>query len=248
MKVVGIIPSRLQSSRLPQKALIDIDGLPMVVHVLKRAQMSLILDKVCVATDSAEIFDAVVKHGGEALMTSNAHKNGTERVAEASKHFNADIIVNIQGDEPLLDPSHIDEAVKALQDDRDINVSIPVTAYSVKNSSSDIKAVLDKDNNILYCSRTDLPSDARGKVSTMWKMCFIVPFRKSFLSQYVSWAQTPLERAEYNEYLRILENGHKIKAVQVRHAEISVDTPEDLAIVREKMKKDKLKNSYNRLV
>lgn len=244
MKIIGVVPSRLKSSRLPGKALIDIGGLPMVVHVFKRAQMSSMLDEVFVATDSRDIYDVVESHGGKAIMTSVEHKTGTDRIAEAVRDIEADIVVNIQGDEPLLDPEHIDKAVKPLIEDDSLNVTVLATPYSKKKSSSDIKAVLDLDFNILYCSRADLPSDTRLDVKVMWKMSFIVPFRKDFLLKYASWEETPLEKIEYNEYLRILEHGYKIKAVPVDNAVISVDTSDDLIVVRELMKMDKIKERY----
>jgi 3-deoxy-manno-octulosonate cytidylyltransferase (CMP-KDO synthetase) len=244
MKILGIIPSRLQSTRLPQKALIDIEGLPMVVHVLKRAQLSSSLDEVAVATDSEEIFKAVKKAGGKAIMTSGQHKTGSDRIAEVARSSDADIIVNIQGDEPLLYPEHIDAAVEPLINDSEVQVSVLVTPYTKKNSPSDIKAVLSLNNDILYCSRTDLPSSVRTPVSSMWKMCFMVPFRRKFLLEYAGWEQAPLEKIEFNEYLRILERGYRIRAVPVSGAHISVDTPEDLEIVRGHMKNDLIKKKY----
>ncbi len=244
MKVIGIIPSRLKSSRLPNKALIDIDGLPMVIHVLKRAGLSPVLDDVLVATDSKEIVNMVKRHGGTAVMTSPRHATGTDRIAEVASSIDADIVVNIQGDEPLLNPDHIDKVVRPLLDDEELQVAVLVTPYKKKISFSDIKAVLDLTGNILYCSRSDLPSDARTSVDTMQKMCFIVPFRKDFLLKFASWEQAPLEKIEFNEYLRILEHGYKIKAVQVESAHISVDTPKDLEIVRRLMKTDLIRKSY----
>ena len=244
MKIIGVIPSRLKSSRLSGKALVDIEGLPMVVHVFKRAQLSGALDEVYVATDSNEIYDTVKKYGGKAIMTSPDHQTGTDRIAEAARDIPADIVVNIQGDEALLDPSHIDKAVKPLVEDTDVQIAILVTPYSAKNSTSDIKAVLDQNYDVLYCSRADLPSSARKEVDVMWKMCFIVPFRKAFLLKYASWEQTPLEKIEFNEYLRVLEKGYKIRAVPVEEACVSVDTPEDLEKVRNLMKIDKIKEKY----
>jgi len=244
MRIIGVIPSRLKSSRLPNKALIDIEGLPMIVHVFKRAQLCSLLDEVYVATDSKEIFDVVTLHNGKAVMTSSAHQTGTDRIAEAVANMPADIVVNIQGDEVLLNPEHVNKVVKPLIKDKDLQVAVLVTKYSKKNSISDIKAVLDINKNILYCSRADIPSDARIEVPHMWRMCFIVPFRKKFLMKYTSWKQTYLEKTEFNEYLRILENGYSIKAVPVDDAYISVDTPDDLRQVQEIMKGDKIKKSY----
>lgn len=244
MKVVGVIPARMESSRLPGKPLIDIEGLPMVVHVFKRAQVCKDLDEVHVATDSYKIFEVVKKYGGRPIMTSSKHKTGTDRVAEAINGIDADIIVNIQGDEPLLHPKHISKVIEPLKKEDDIQVAILVTPYTKKESPSDIKAVLDLNKNILYCSRTDLPSNTRSEVNSMWKMCFLVPFKREFLLKYTSWEQTPLEKIEFNEYLRILEHGFKIRAVPVDNAYISVDTPEDLIEVRRLMKADKLKCRY----
>jgi len=244
MKVVGIIPVRLKSSRLPQKALLEIEGLPMILHTYKRALLSKNLDAVYVATDSEKIKSIIEAEDGQVIMTGSHHQTGSDRIAEAARRINAEIIVNIQGDEPLLDPFHVDKVVQPLLDQKDVQVAVLVMPYSQRGRLSDIKAVLDLNDDILYCSRADLPSDARCKADTMWKMCFIVPFRKDFLLQYSSWQQTPLEKIEFNEYLRILEKGFKIRAVKADFAQISVDTPEDLEIVREKMKADLIKQRY----
>lgn len=244
MKVIGMIPARLQSSRLPEKALIDICGLPMVVHTCKRAQMAKSLDDVYLVTDSDRIKAVGEKYGIKVIMTGTHHRTGSDRLAEACQYVDCDIIVNVQGDEPLVNPAHIDAIVRPLIEDPAVKISVGVTPYSKKNSPSDIKAVLDLEDNILYCSRTDLPSDARSPVPVMWKMCFIVPFRKEFLLQYASWEPTPLETIEFNEYLRVLEHGFKIRAVKIEGAKISVDTPEDLEIVRSLMKEDKLRPVY----
>jgi len=150
MKVVGIIPSRLQSTRLPRKALLDIHGLPMVVHVCKRAQFCSLLDEVYVATDSEEIYSVVVNNGGKAIMTSAKHQTGTDRIAEAIRDMSVDIVVNIQGDEPLLNPEHIDKVVKPLIEDKNLQVAVLVAPYLTRNNTSDIKAVLDLNDNVLY--------------------------------------------------------------------------------------------------
>lgn len=244
MKVIGVIPARLQSSRLPEKALVDIAGLPMIVHVLKRAQMAKSLQEVYVATDNKRIKDIVTDHGGKAIMTSADHQTGTDRIAEAIKDMEVDIVVDIQGDEPLVLPEHIDKAVEPLLADAAVQMSVLVTPFSGKNSPSDIKAVLGKNNDILYCSRTDLPSDARNQVEVMWKMCFVVPIRKSFLLEFASWEPSPLEKVEYIEHLRVLENGYSIRAVPIPDGQISVDTIEDLTKARMLMEKDRLKERY----
>ncbi len=239
-----MIPARLESSRLPGKALLDIAGLPMVVHTGKRAQMARSLNEVYVATDNELIREAVEFYGGKVIMTSRHHRTGSDRLAEACRSIECDIVVNVQGDEPLVEPGHIDAIVEPLLRDPSLQIAVGVTPYRKKGSGSDIKAVLDLEGNILYCSRTDLPSDARTTVDEMLKMCFIVPFRKEFLLQYSSWAPTPLESIEYNEYLRVLEHGVKIRAVRIEDAKISVDTAEDLEEVRQLMRDDALRRHY----
>ncbi|MCX8022719.1 MAG: 3-deoxy-manno-octulosonate cytidylyltransferase [Syntrophorhabdaceae bacterium] len=247
MKVVGMIPARLQSSRLPEKALVDICGLPMVVHTCKRAQLAKSLKEVYLVTDSELIKKVGESHGIKVIMTGTHHKTGSDRLAEACRYIDCDIVVNVQGDEPLVNPDHIDAIVKPLIENSDVKISVGITPYTKKNSPSDIKAVLDLEGNILYCSRNDLPSDARTPVDIMWKMCFIVPFRKNFLLEYASWLPTPLETIEFNEYLRVLEHGVKIRAVRIEDAKISVDTPEDLETVRSLMKDDKIRYLYQKI-
>ncbi len=244
MEAIGIIPARLKSTRLPRKALVDIMGLPMVVHTLKRCQLAKKLQDVYVATDSGEISEVVQAHGGKVIMTSTEHKTGSDRLAEACRSVEADIIVNIQGDEPLVYPEHIDAIITPLFLDDSIQIAVGVTEYNKRNRPSDIKSVLDLEGNILYCSRSDIPNDSRTPSQKMLKMCFIVPFRKDFLLQYASWHPTPLEAIEYNEYLRVLEHGIKIRAVKVEEANISVDTPEDLEKIRKLMELDELRFKY----
>lgn len=244
MKVIGMVPARLQSSRLPEKALIDILGMPMVIHTCKRAQMAKKLDDVYLVTDSERIKKTAESYDIKVIMTGSHHKTGSDRLAEACQHVDCDVVVNIQGDEPFVNPEHIDAIVEPLLTDPSLQISVGVTPYTKKNSFSDIKAVLDLDSNIMYCSRTDLPSDSRTSVKEMLKMCFIVPFRKDFLLKYASWEPTPLETIEYNEYLRILEHGVKLRAVRVEDAKISVDTVEDLDEIRLLMEKDTIKNRY----
>ena len=244
MKVVGMIPARMESIRLPKKALIDIMGLPMVVHTCRRSQLSRKLDEVYLVTDSQIIKEVGEAHNIKVIMTSSRHKTGSDRLAEACQEIDCDIVVNIQGDEVLVNPEHIDMIIEPMLKDPSMQLSVGVTPYTKKNSASDIKAVLDMDDNIMYCSRNDLPSDARIAVKEMLKMCFIVPFRKEFLLRFASWQPTPLESIEYNEYLRVLEHGVKIRAIRIKDAKISVDTPDDLDEAKRLMGVDTLRNRY----
>ena len=243
-KAVAIIPARLESSRLPNKALVDILGLPMIVHVFKRCLLAKSLDAVYVATDNIKIKEVVESYGGKVIMTSAAHQTGTDRIAEAAQDIDADIIVNVQGDEALVNPEYIDKVVDSLVNSSRADVAILVNPFNKKNSPSDIKAVLNEDDEIMYLSRTDIPSDARVDSPQMLKVYHIVPFRKDFLLQYAKWGKTELEQIEFNEYLRILEKGYKIQAVRVESDAVSVDTEQDLEFVRNKMKIDKIGQLY----
>ena len=244
MKAIGIIPARLESRRLPEKALVDIMGLPMIVHTCKRSAMAKLLDEVYLATDSEKIREVAEYHGIKVIMTSPKHTCGSDRIAEAIQNISCDIVLNIQGDEPLVYPEHIDAICQVMLDDPRVNCALGYTEYSKKNSPTDIKAVMDLEENVLYCSRTDLPSEVYTPVNKINKLCFMVAFRKPFLFKYSSWAPTPLEKIEYNEYLRILEHGEKIRAVKIEGAKISVDTAEDLKTIRRLMETDNLRRMY----
>ena len=237
-KAIAILPARLESSRLPRKALKDICGLPMIVHVFKRCLLSKKLDEVYVATDSFEIKEVVEKYGGKVIMTSSKHETGTDRIAEAALELDAEIIVNIQGDEALVNPKYIDRVTNELIENPDINVGILVNSFSKKDSPSDIKVVLNKNNDVMYLSRSDIPSGSRLNNPPMLKAYHIVPFRKKFLLEFSQWDKGSLEKIEFNEYLRILENGERIRAVYVESDAVSIDTPEDLQYVREVMPYD----------
>ncbi len=244
-KTVAIIPARLESSRLPRKALADICVLPMIVHVYNRCLLASRLDDVYVATDNQEIKEVVEYYGGKVIMTSSEHQTGTDRIAEAAQRLDADIVVNVQGDEALVNPNYIDKAILALHDNSQINVSILVNPFNKRNSYSDIKVVLNENDEVMYFSRSDIPSDARVNGHTLLKAYHIVPFRKDFLLEYAKWNKGILEKIEFNEYLRILEKGYKIKAVHVESDAVSVDTGADLEYVREKMPSDSWFLLYN---
>ena len=241
---VAIIPARLESSRLPNKVLADILGLPMIVHVFKRCSLAKSLDAVYVATDNNKIRKVVEQYGGEVIMTSAEHQTGTDRIAEAAQDIDADIVVNVQGDEALVNPEYIDKAVDSLVNSSGADVTILVNPFNKRNSPSDIKAVLNEHDEIMYLSRADIPSDARVNNPQMLKVYHIVPFRKDFLLQYAKWEKTELEQIEFNEYLRILEKGYKIQAIRVESDAVSVDTEQDLEFVRGKMKMDKVSQLY----
>lgn len=240
MGAVAVIPVRLESARLPAKALADICGLPMVVHVMRRCRYAETLDDVVVATDSEEIRDVVEASGGRVVMTRPDHENGTERIAEAALSIEAEIIVNVFGDEALVNPASIDAVVGALVEDPSLGVGILVNPFEKRGSPSDIKVVLNDADEVMYLSRSDIPSSARTPGAPMLKAYHIVPFRRSFLLEYATWPAGRLETVEFHEHLRILERGHRMKAVRVESSAVSVDTPEDLEFVRAQMADDPL--------
>ena len=244
MNAVGIVPVRLDSTRLHQKAITDIYGLPMFVHTIKRAELAEKLDAVFLATDSDLISKIAKKYDIKVIMTGESHNNSTERVAEACKNIDCDIIVNIQGDEPLLSPVHVDKIVEPMLYDSKVQVSIGITRFKKQNSFSDIKAVLDLNGDILYCSRNDIPCNYKGEINEYWRLVFIVPHRKEWIQKYLVWKPTPLELLEDNHFLRLIENGIKIKAVEIEDANISVDTKEDLDEIKKLMESDTLKYKY----
>lgn len=245
IKTVVLIPSRLESSRLPRKALLDICGLPMIIHVLKRCLLAKSIDDVYVATDSEKIKHFVELYKGKVIMTSNTHATGTDRIAEAAQKLDAEIVVNVQGDEALVNPHYIDKAVSALYNNPDIQVSILVNEYKKRKSSSDIKVVLNEHNDVMYFSRENIPSNSRTVNPPLLKAYHIVPFRRDFLLKYSKWDKGILEKIEFNEYLRILEKGYKIRAIKVQSDAVSVDTLEDLNFVRNKMLKDEFFSKYS---
>jgi len=242
-KIIGVIPSRFSSTRLPGKPLKEIAGLPMVIHVLKRAQMSEILDEVIVATDDRRIYDIVEAHGGKAMMTDMSHNNGSERMYEVSRSVAGDIFAVINGDEALLKPEHIDAGIRGLLAS-DAPVSLLYNRFEKKNSPADFKVVLNNRKEVMYISRNDIPSDARTDVPFMYKAYHVMSFTKEFLETYMTLEQTPLDRVESHELLRVLENGYKIQGIEVASSAISVDTPEDLEYVRSVMSDDPIFKLY----
>src|SRR3989344_4884011 len=236
-KVLGIIPARLSSTRLPGKMLADICGEPLICHTIRQAKKSKLLDDLVLATDSKEIKEAVKNAGITVIMTSLNHKCGSDRVAEAAKKFTKfkpTIVINIQGDEPLLDPKAVDAVAGLLLSNKNIKMAsacIPLDNRELLAKSSFVKVVLDKNKDAIYFSRHQIPFERNG-YNNYLKHVGIFGFKRDFLLKYVKMKQTPLEIAESLEQLRVLENGYKIKLAIGDFREISVDTPEDLEIAR----------------
>lgn len=241
-RTVAIIPARWASVRLPGKPLADIGGKPMIQHVYERTARAHLLDAVCVATDDARIAAAVRAFGGTAMLTPADLRSGSDRIAFAARSMeDAGIIVNVQGDEPLIDPVMIDEAVEPLHRDPSLAACTLVrqirTVEELYNPGIP-KVVLDREGFCLYFSRSpipfvrDVPADTWLSSATVYKHVGLYVYRRAFLLTYASLPQTPLERAEKLEQLRILEHGYRIRAVVTDHDSIPVDTVADLDRVR----------------
>lgn len=242
-RFVVVIPARYGSSRLPGKPLVSLAGKPMIQRVYERARMAKRVDQVIVATDDERIVKAVETFGGEARMTRPDHRTGTERVAEVAAHVEGEVFVNVQGDEPLLDPGAIDTAVNALLEEPAASVATVATPIKVPADIMDpnvVKTVLDFDGNALYFSRAPIPwvRDTAGKVQIRHlKHLGLYAFRRDALLEYPTLPQGELERVEQLEQLRWLENGWKIRVAEVEHDAVSVDIPEDVARVEKLLQK-----------
>lgn len=231
MKIVGIIPARLNSTRLPNKPLADINGKPMIQHVYERVSESN-LDDVIVACDDEKVFNVVISFGGRATMTSKEHVNGSTRIAEVAEGMEVDFIINIQGDEPLINAEIINDLIK------EINPNIDAITLKHKlihdldiDNPNNVKVTTDNNNNAIYFSRSRIPFN-RNKFTDYYKHIGIYGYKREFLLKYVDMPPTKLEVAESLEQLRIIENGYKIKVIETTHAPIGVDTIEDLENVR----------------
>jgi 3-deoxy-manno-octulosonate cytidylyltransferase (CMP-KDO synthetase) len=253
--IVAIIPARYASTRLPGKPLVDIGGLPMILHVIERAREAPSINRVIVATDDQRIYDVVESAGHEALMTSAGHRTGTDRLAEAASGLEADVIVNLQGDEPLIDPATIEAVIRPLLDDPQLVMATtcePIDSVADALDPSVVKVVCDRESFALYFSRNPIPflrsatlvsgaletalDDDKSLLTSYAKHTGLYAYRRSFLLTLAKLEQTPLERAESLEQLRAIENGFRIKVVMVAHRSIGVDTPEDLERARELMR------------
>jgi len=229
-RILGVIPARFASSRFPGKALTLIAGKPMLQHVYERACQARYLSKVIIATDDERIRDAARKFSAPVQMTRADHASGTDRVAEVAESDSAEVIVNIQGDEPLIDPNAIDGAVFGLLEDdqapmatlaKRIEFSAEVTNPNV------VKVVSDLSGNAIYFSRCPIPYVREGG-AVHFKHIGLYVYRRDFLLAYSGLPVGPLERAERLEQLRALENGYRVRVIETDYESLGVDTPEDL--------------------
>jgi 3-deoxy-manno-octulosonate cytidylyltransferase (CMP-KDO synthetase) len=240
--ILGIIPARINSTRLPRKMLQDICGKPMIEWTYRQVKKAKILDALVVATDSPEIAEVVQRAGGRVIMTSSRPQTGTDRVAEAArkfKDFTPDIVLNIQGDEPMMPITAITKTAKLLLEDPQVVMSTVARPYPKKGSLEEpgqVKVVLDRDSYALYFSRSKIPFD-RSPYEKYYNHLGIYGYQFSFLQKFVKFKQTPLEKAEILEQLRALENGYRIKVGIGNYERVEVNEPHELEAVRRLMRK-----------
>lgn len=238
MRIVAIIPARYASSRFPGKALAELCGKPLVQHVVERAGRARLLDEVIVATDDARILGAVEGFGGRAVLTSPDHPSGTDRIAEVASGLACDLVVNIQGDEPLLDPEMVDRAIRPLLADPALAMGTLARPMGTEEAidPGKVKVVLDRSGCALYFSRAQIPffRDGAAPAGTQPFLLHIglYVYRREALLRLAALAPTPLEERERLEQLRALEHGMRIRVVVTEHDSFGVDTPADLERVR----------------
>ncbi len=235
MKVVAILPARYGSTRFPGKPLVDIAGKPMIQHVYERTVQTRSVDRVIVATDDARIRAAVEAFGGEVQMTREDHPSGTDRLAEVARRIEADLIVNVQGDEPLVDPIMIEAAVAPLLDDSAIQMGTLMTRIydpAEYTNPNVVKVVVDQFGFALYFSRAAIPHGRDLELDKVPDLVFkhigLYVYRRDFLLQYPALPETPLEKLEKLEQLRAIEHGHRIRIVETDRQSIGVDVPSDI--------------------
>lgn len=244
MRTLAIIPARMGSSRFPGKPMAPLLGKPMIGHVHDRVRRSTSLEHVVVATCDAEIRDYIASIGGDAVMTDSAHERASDRCAEAllatekSRGGRYDVVVMVQGDEPMTHPGMIDEAVAPFRTDPDVQVVNLMSAIDSDQEMEDrncIKVVCDQRGDALYFSREPIPHRQRARNVAAFKQVCIIPFRRDYLLEYSRMSPTPLEIAESVDMLRILEHGGRVHMVPTAHRTHAVDTPADLRKVEEMM-------------
>ena len=252
MNIIAIIPARMGSSRFPGKPLVPIHGVPLVGHVYFRTKLNRLVSEVYIATCDEEIQRYAGRIGAACIMTSRAHTRASDRTAEAadiverSTGRRVDLVVMVQGDEPMIVPAMLDEALQPLFDDAGVqvaNLMAPIDADAAADPN-EIKVAVDPRGNALYFSRHPLPWQAAAVHPAWLKQVCVIPFRRSFLSTFTALEPTPLEQAESIDMLRALEHGYGVRMARTAFATCSVDTPADLARVSDLMRGDPLLESY----
>lgn len=248
MKVVAIIPARMGSTRYPGKPLCDIHGLSMIEHVYRRTELSESVDETYIATPDTEIYEEAESFGGNVIMTGS-HTRATDRVAEAAKELTADIVVVMQGDEPLVYPDMLDDAIAPVRDEPGVkvtNLAKPITDEAEYHDPNNVKVTVDSDWNAMYFSRAPIPyiHDGSYEEAAVYHQVCVIPFEREFLFEFTEMDETELEQVESIDMLRLLENGYDVRLVETDRQSYSVDTPDDHEKVNKMMAEDDLFMTY----
>ena len=235
MTISALIPARLNSTRLEKKLLKDLCGVPLIVRTYKNIVKTNLFNEVIVVTDSDEIIDVLVKNDIKFLKSKNEHKTGTDRIAEFSNEFKSDIIVNIQGDEPFINKNDLKKIIEVFNNDIDNKIDIISLMISLKSNNdiinpNNVKVIVDKNNNSIYFSRNVIPFNRSNYKIKYFKHVGIYAFRNSYLNEFKNYIQSDLEKTEMIEAIRVVENGKKIKMIEIFNEHISIDTIDDFKI------------------
>ena len=242
--ILGLIPSRLNSQRLPGKPLIKIDGLPLIIHVLKRSLLCKKLDKVIVCADDRSVIEVVKKFGGEAILTSKKHKNGTERICEVAKKYDAKLIIDIQCDEVFLNPEHVDRLIDFHKKNNQFDIIIPHSEILTYNNKNIVKIIDNDKGKIIYLSRADIPFYFRQKKNFLKKHLDFISFKKNILLNYCKLIKSKNEKIEGVELLRAIDNNFNLGTIKINTDVFSINTKLDLKKAKSIMKRCKIRKKY----
>ena len=238
MKVIAVIPARYASTRFPAKLMQDLGGKTVILRTYEAAKNTNLFDDVFVVTDSDLILNEILSHGGNAMMSMKEHKSGSDRIAEVVANLDVDIVINVQGDEPFVSAEILEKLIEFLRTDTNKKVDLASLMFEIKdemeiNNPNNVKVVVDQNGFALYCSRSVIPYSREKNVGVRYfQHIGIYAFRKQALLDFYSLPMKSLEASEKLEQLRYLEYGKRIKMVEVAHAGIGIDTPEDLEKAR----------------
>tara|TARA_B100000427_G_C15489048_1_gene586681 strand:+ start:831 stop:1571 length:741 start_codon:yes stop_codon:yes gene_type:complete len=244
--IVALIPARLKSKRLPNKPLINIENLPLIMHVYNRAKLSKKLDRVIVCADEMKIVNLVKKYGGDAIITNKNHKNGTERIQEVAKKINAKLVIDIQCDAAFIDPKEIDRLINFHKKNNHYDIVIPHSEYNTEKDNSAVKLCSDKYGKILYMSRHDIPLSFYNRKRYLQRHQDFISFKKTSLGKFSRLKKSKLENLEGIELLRALENRMNLGTYKIKdnHPVSSINNRQDLKNAKKRMRSDKIKLEY----
>lgn len=239
MKIIAVIPARYASTRFPAKLMQDLGGKTVIRRTYEATVETALFDDVFVATDSDLIFDEIVKHGGKAVMSVKSHESGSDRIAEAVMDIEADIIINVQGDEPFVNKENLANLIEVFANDASKEIDLaslmtPLNDWNLIENPNNVKVVVDNTNTALYFSRSVIPYPREENVGVQYfQHIGVYAFRKAALLQFTTWPMKTLEASEKLEQLRYLEHGKRIKMISTKHVGVGIDTIEDLERARQ---------------